>query len=49
MAKKLLKNTRESILEISLEVGYDSSAYFSKIFKRRTGMTPLEYRASKDK
>ena len=49
MAKKLLKNTRESIMEISLEVGYDSSAYFSKIFKRRTGMTPLEYRASKDK
>lgn len=31
MGKKLLKTTKKSITEISLEIGYDSSAYFAKI------------------
>ena len=47
-AKKLLLETDHSVSEIALQVGYDSPAYFSKIFKLRTGITPLHYRAKHD-
>lgn len=43
-AKRLLKNTHQSITEIALEVGFSGSSYFSRIFHRETGMTPAEYR-----
>ncbi len=43
-ARLLLTETEESILNIALETGFQSSAYFGKIFKRKTGMTPKEYR-----
>ena len=45
-AKKLLinqKETRLTISEISALCGYYDSRYFSRIFKKRTGLTPLEY------
>lgn len=48
IAKKLLSDTNESIASISMLVGYDSPAYLSKIFKRRTGITPIEYRNSQN-
>ena len=44
IAKKLLSETQDSISQISAAVGYDSQAYFSKIFKQRVGMTPWEVR-----
>lgn len=44
MAKKLLQETDLSMTEIGLEIGYDSSSYFAKIFKRWTELTPMEYR-----
>lgn len=43
-AKKLLLETDHPVSEIALQVGYDSPAYFAKIFKLRTGITPLQYR-----
>lgn len=43
-AKKLLRTTNLPIRDVSLEVGYPSIPYFSKLFKRFTGKTPLEYR-----
>jgi two-component system response regulator YesN len=46
-AKKLLRTTNLTICEISLRVGYPSISYFSKIFKRSTGLTPQEYRKQK--
>lgn len=45
-AKRLLKNTHESITEIGLAVGFSGSSYFSRIFHRETGMSPAEYRRS---
>ncbi|MGQ9491544.1 MAG: helix-turn-helix domain-containing protein [Anaerolineae bacterium] len=43
-AKQLLTNTHKTITEIALEVGFSSSSYFSRIFRRKTGMTPEAYR-----
>ena len=47
-AKKWLKETNESILSISLMLGYKDEKYFSKLFKKVVGQTPFEYR-SKEK
>lgn len=43
-AKALLRETQNTVSEICIEVGYDHPAYFSKVFKSRVGMSPLEYR-----
>ena len=40
----LLKTTHIPVSEISREVGIDDSSYFSRIFRRKYGMTPREYR-----
>lgn len=43
-AKAMLIQTNLSISEISEKLGYDTSAYFIKLFKREVGMSPREYR-----
>jgi len=43
-ADKLIVNTKRSISEIALEVGFSSSAYFNRLFKKERGITPLAYR-----
>ncbi|SCY37092.1 response regulator transcription factor [Alkaliphilus peptidifermentans] len=43
-SKKILKDTSINIKEICFEVGYSDPNYFSKIFKKITGMTPTDYR-----
>ncbi|MFD3158085.1 PocR ligand-binding domain-containing protein [Haloimpatiens sp. FM7330] len=45
-AKKYLRETDISILEISIIVGFESQSYFSKVFKKITGLTPRQYRNS---
>ena len=42
----LLKNTRLSVLDISLAVGYNNFSYFHRIFKRTYGVSPRIYRIS---
>ena len=44
MAKGYLENSSKNISEISNEVGYDNALYFSRLFRKYTGMTPTEYR-----
>jgi YesN/AraC family two-component response regulator len=44
VAKKLLEQTDMTILDISLEVGYQDPSYFSKIFRKKEGMNPGDYR-----
>ena len=41
---KLLGNTRYSVKEISENVGFNDSNYFSKVFHQRKGMSPSAYR-----
>lgn len=43
-AEKLLKNTSLSINEISHKVGYKSDKYFMKLFKKKHGVSPSQYR-----
>lgn len=43
-AMTLLLTSEKPVSEIAFESGYANMAYFSKIFKRATGMTPTEYR-----
>lgn len=39
-----LKSTSQSVLEVAESVGYANQFYFTKEFKRLTGMSPTEYR-----
>lgn len=42
-AKKLLKESNYKIYEIAEMTGYENAYYFSKVFKKVTGITPREY------
>ena len=44
LAAKLLSSTNRSVLEVALQVGYDSEAAFTRAFKRRYGKPPALYR-----
>ena len=43
-AKRLLETEAESFDEISASVGYENIAFFRRLFKRSTGLTPGQYR-----
>ncbi|MCR6097525.1 response regulator [Salipaludibacillus agaradhaerens] len=43
-AKRYLSQTDDKLYTIALKLGYQDEKYFSKLFKKRTGMTPIEYR-----
>ena len=45
-AKQLLKKTKQSIVEIALDCGFNSHSHLSKQFRQLTGMTPKAYRTS---
>jgi len=43
-SKHLLETTTNSIIDISLSVGFNNHNHFSATFKKLTGITPTEYR-----
>lgn len=43
-ARQLLINTELSVSEIGYELGYNEKAYFSRVFTKKTGLTPTEFR-----
>jgi len=45
-AKELLRDVRYKTYEIADRVGIQDARYFSRLFKKHTGMTPTEYRDS---
>ncbi|TDN39672.1 AraC family transcriptional regulator [Hymenobacter sp. UV11] len=45
-AKRLLFYTPQSLKEIAFDLGFSDASYFNRFFKRETGLTPAEYRAS---
>lgn len=44
VAKELLLSTTLKTYEVAAEVGYEESRYFSQLFKKTTGLTPLQFR-----
>jgi two-component system response regulator YesN len=43
-ARKLLEGTEHNVKEICFKTGYGDPNYFSRIFKKATGLTPTEYK-----
>ena len=39
----LLKNTKMSVKQVAVSVGYKDAHFFSRLFKRKTGNSPQEY------
>ncbi len=45
LAKEMLSFTNMPILNIAYELSYNETNYFSKVFKKRVGVTPSDFRA----
>ena len=43
-ARRMLFHSEQSLKEIAFDLGFSDASYFSRFFKRETGMTPVEYR-----
>lgn len=43
-AKKILTYTDVTVNELTFNIGYSEPNYFCRVFKKETGMTPIEYR-----
>ena len=44
-AKNILVQSNHSVSEIAYSLGFEYPQYFSRLFKQKTGKTPLEYRS----
>ena len=43
-ARLLLKSTRLRVQEVAKRVGYHDSRYFSRVFRKENGVSPIQYR-----
>ena len=43
-AKRLLESSDRAVDEISYDVGYEDASFFRRLFRRRTGVAPAQYR-----
>ena len=43
-AKRLLRETRKSVVDVALDVGYTNPSHFAQLFRRETGLSPSDYR-----
>lgn len=43
-ARRLLRETKMSVVDIALEVGYTNPSHFAQLFRRETGLSPSDYR-----
>ncbi|HEY0245412.1 MAG TPA: helix-turn-helix transcriptional regulator [Mucilaginibacter sp.] len=44
-AKNILLSTNKSVAEIAYALGFEYPQYFNKLFKQKTGKTPVEFRS----
>ena len=47
-AQSILKNTKMTVEELALHIGYESKQAFIKAFQKETGMTPAAYRNARN-
>ena len=43
-AKQMLENSDLMVKQIAEKVGYQEASYFTRVFKKNTGVSPAEYR-----
>src|SRR5918911_643016 len=43
-ARRLLRETKMSVVDVALEVGYTNPSHFAQLFRRETGLSPSDYR-----
>ena len=43
-AKRLLETTDRAVDEICYDIGYEDASFFRRLFRRRTGVAPAQYR-----
>lgn len=43
-ARRRLRETKQSVVAIALDIGFSSPSHFAQVFRRETRMTPSEYR-----
>jgi len=42
-AKRMLIHTRDTVGQIALDLGYEDNSYFIRLFRKKTGQSPLEF------
>ena len=45
-AKRMLSNPALSVKEVGYKLGFEQATYFTKYFKKATGITPKEFQQS---
>jgi YesN/AraC family two-component response regulator len=45
-SKRLLGNSQVSVTDVAAMAGFNDPSYFARLFRKRTGISPSEYRAS---
>jgi AraC family transcriptional regulator len=43
-ARQRLRETKQSVVAVALDLGFSSPSHFAQVFRRETGQTPSEYR-----
>ena len=43
-ARRLLRETKKSVVSVALDVGYANPSHFAQLFRRGTGLSPSDYR-----
>ena len=43
-ARRLLRESKRSVVDVALEIGYTNPSHFAHLFRRDTGLSPSDYR-----
>ena len=43
-ARRLLRETKKSVITIANDVGYSNPSHFAQLFRKETGLSPTGYR-----
>ena len=42
--RRLLRETKKSVITIAIEAGYSNPSHFARLFRKETGLSPTDYR-----